>query len=523
MKLFAAFLLCTVLCYPLASISFKIKVFQEDSIYIHKRKQLDKAYKNESPQIIALKHYELGEYYQNALLYSEAIEQYYKALRIVEERDILWVNLTNTIASIYLTQKNFEKAKEYLNKSVIVSKKINYQKGLGVAESLKGSCFEKEGKYLKALQHQEKSANIFESLGDKRQIAIVNENIGSIYEDLNQFDKALNFFKKSNAYYKDNQSKEQISVLNNIGDIFRKTDKYEEAVNFTTQALNLAKTYQDLDEQKSAYKDLSETYEMIKNFESAYHYFQKYDEIENEVIILKNLKQFNTLQTIYETREKEAQIKLLTKQNEINHANQNLLIGGTIALALLLSLLYFNLQRKRRDKNKVQAFEQKLLKTELDKKAIIEKKLNDEIHLKTVSLTKYSLNIAQKNKLIAELSKTLTNIASRPKMQANQKIKTLAKELDKNLNHSEEWDEFMSYFKDINPNFFNQLSAKAFDKLSTTEYRLSMLLHLKMSSKEIASILRITPDSVRVARYRLRKKLPIESGVKLVQFLQDFK
>jgi len=59
----------------------------------------------------------------------------------------------------------------------------------------------------------------------------------------------------------------------------------------------------------------------------------------------------------------------------------------------------------------------------------------------------------------------------------------------------------------------------ALQKLSATELRLCLLLRLDLSSKEIASVLRITPDSVRVARYRLRKKLPLEREDELVNFM----
>ncbi|WP_157811716.1 helix-turn-helix transcriptional regulator [Tenacibaculum sp. SZ-18] len=46
-----------------------------------------------------------------------------------------------------------------------------------------------------------------------------------------------------------------------------------------------------------------------------------------------------------------------------------------------------------------------------------------------------------------------------------------------------------------------------------------MLLRLNLTSKEIAEILNVTPDSVRVARYRLRKKLPISPKEDLVNFM----
>ena len=77
----------------------------------------------------------------------------------------------------------------------------------------------------------------------------------------------------------------------------------------------------------------------------------------------------------------------------------------------------------------------------------------------------------------------------------------------------------MDLFEDIHPYFSKNLSDIALQKLTATELRLCLLLRLDLSSKEISSVLRITPDSVRVARYRLRKKLPIETQEELVNFM----
>jgi DNA-binding CsgD family transcriptional regulator len=77
----------------------------------------------------------------------------------------------------------------------------------------------------------------------------------------------------------------------------------------------------------------------------------------------------------------------------------------------------------------------------------------------------------------------------------------------------------MSYFGQIHPSFFSKLKNDAKENLSSSEMRLCMLLRLNLSSKEIGEILRITSDSVRIARYRLRKKLPLESKDDLQAYL----
>ncbi|MEE3225912.1 MAG: sigma factor-like helix-turn-helix DNA-binding protein, partial [Bacteroidota bacterium] len=95
----------------------------------------------------------------------------------------------------------------------------------------------------------------------------------------------------------------------------------------------------------------------------------------------------------------------------------------------------------------------------------------------------------------------------------------LSKDLNTHFQEEIEWEQFMGLFDEIHPDFTQKLNQAALQKLSATELRLCLLLRLDLSSKEIASVLRITPDSVRVARYRLRKKLPLEREDELVNFM----
>jgi DNA-binding CsgD family transcriptional regulator len=55
--------------------------------------------------------------------------------------------------------------------------------------------------------------------------------------------------------------------------------------------------------------------------------------------------------------------------------------------------------------------------------------------------------------------------------------------------------------------------------LSPAEIRLCCLLKLNLPSKDIAAILSISPDSLRIARYRLRKKLNLDAKANLNTFL----
>ncbi|MGS2762630.1 tetratricopeptide repeat protein [Sinomicrobium sp. M5D2P9] len=495
---------------------------QDSLLYIYKT-ELKEALRNGMPAITAQKHIQLGDFYRKNEVFTEAIGQYNQAMEVHSgtAKDSIHSILNRKIGEIYLSLKLFSKAKQYLKTSKDIAVQNKYRRGQANAEGLLGTCAEKEGNYLKALEHQQKSLQLFEEINDQRGIAMVNENMGSIYEDLKQYEIAHKHFAKSLSYFESTDDGAQISVLNNIGDMFRKTGNYAKALEYTLKALQLAVDRNNLHQQKSAHQDLSEAYAGTGDYQKAYEHLTVYGEMYKEMNKNRDINNFNTLQTAYEINQKEAQIELLKHQNEAITANRNLILVTALALLLSGGLLYAHFSRKRREKVKLQQYKQRLLQAELDKREIEEKRLQDEIDLKTASLSRYSLNMAQKNKLIADIASALKNIASRKQMDAHTKIRSLSRELDTNLQMEEEWDEFMGFFKDIHPEFFKKLAAITTEKLSSAELRLAMLLRLNLSSKEIAPILRVTPDSVRVARYRLRKKLPIPSKQELVGFLME--
>ncbi|MCL6218820.1 tetratricopeptide repeat protein [Zunongwangia pacifica] len=494
-----------------------------DSIFFEYKSQLDKALEGGDGTKIAEKYIQLGDYYHSVEINTQAIEQYNQALSVLNnEFPQLEVRIKNKIGLSYINLKNYLKSREYLNESIRISEEKKWKEQLALAESLVGTTYEKQGNYLKALEHQNKSLKLYTEAKDRLGIAIVNENIGSVYEDLEQFENALEFFTISNTIFSELNHKGRINVLNNLGDVYRKTGDYEKAMIFTNRALKLAELFEDHHQLESAHKDLARTYALMGEYQSAYEHRLIYEQLQEEGFYAQNFRQLNALQTIFDTRQKESEIALLKQENKVSEANQHILILGVFLFIFLSGISFFFYNRKRKESAKLQAYEQKLLKVELDRKAIEEKKLQDEIRLKTASLSKYSLNMAQKNKMIAETSSTLQNLASRSSIDPVPKIKSLAKELDKSLSEEQEWDEFMNFFQEIHPQFIKQLSKRATAKLSSTELRLAMLLRLNLSSKEIAAILRVTPDSVRVARYRLRRKLPIAPKQELVNFMLQF-
>ena len=79
---------------------------------------------------------------------------------------------------------------------------------------------------------------------------------------------------------------------------------------------------------------------------------------------------------------------------------------------------------------------------------------------------------------------------------------------------------FFSNFEKIHPDFGQSLQ-KIIPSITANELKLCAFLRLNLSSKEISLLLNITPESVNKARYRLRKKMELNSTEDLFTFLSN--
>lgn len=150
--------------------------------------------------------------------------------------------------------------------------------------------------------------------------------------------------------------------------------------------------------------------------------------------------------------------------------------------------------------------------SEYNKKLISKK--NKELIENTLFLVKnneFNQKLAMTLKELSEstTSKKASNLINDIVSQLNQKIKT------------DSWERFELSFNSVNDKFYQNL-LNDFPNLTQTESKLCAFLKLGLSSKDISAIMYISPDSVKVARYRLRKKLALSKDDNLQAFLSKY-
>jgi DNA-binding CsgD family transcriptional regulator len=131
-----------------------------------------------------------------------------------------------------------------------------------------------------------------------------------------------------------------------------------------------------------------------------------------------------------------------------------------------------------------------------------------------------ALNIIQKNESLRALSKKIDVFRANPKFaECYAELFELQNMIRETLQLDKDRDTFQLYVNQNNEKFYSALKEK-YPKLTPNEVRLTALIRLNLSSKEIASILNISSKSVEMNRYRLRKKMQLSAKVNLSEFIR---
>ena len=132
-----------------------------------------------------------------------------------------------------------------------------------------------------------------------------------------------------------------------------------------------------------------------------------------------------------------------------------------------------------------------------------------------------ALNIIQKNESLNALSKKIDVFRANPKFaECYPELFELQNMIRETLQLDKDRDTFQLYVNQNNELFYTAIRSK-YPNLTPNEVRLTALIRLNLSSKEIASILNISNKSVEMNRYRLRKKMQLSGSINLSEFIRN--
>lgn len=234
------------------------------------------------------------------------------------------------------------------------------------------------------------------------------------------------------------------------------------------------------------------------------------------------------------TQEIEAVIKVLPAWYETWLAYIIYIVAAGLACRYVLKIIKRRTERELvriKAEQERQMHEQEIkLQVEREKRKhqlaeMRNEQLDTELKHKQSQLSDSTMNLMRKNDMLQQIDREMAELSESmrrgdPKARLTRQIQEIRKSIQTNMNDDDNWEKFEENFNMVYDDFMKTLTAR-FPDLKTNDRKLCAYLRMGLSSKEMASLLNTPVRSIETARYRLRKKLNLDGGENLTEFIRN--
>lgn len=420
-------------------------------------------------------------------------------------------NLGNT----WTYMNKYSEGKDYYSRALDIYKKLEDERSVGECYESLASIEDDFGNFREAIELRKIAYRIASVFEDVYQQSLILGNLGQSYSSLNLCDSALIVLKQALplAYEVGDQGGASM-IKRTIGECLSKQGKYVDGLAYINEALEESKEFGFTERLSDDYWYLYEANKRASRYNDALHALEEHMILSDSTRGVETEKIIRDLETKYETAKKDAEITLLNKQTELDATRKRALWSGIVLLAIsALSIIYSIIQRAKK----------KRLILEKEKELEVQKRESTERELeyKQKELTAKVLQLASKNEFLQKLEEEVSDLKSSVDVTVSKTSQRISRMIGYDTSDDQEWEQFGKEFSSIHSSFLERLKEQ-YGKFSKSEMRLISLLKMNLSSKEIANTLRISDDGVKKARYRLRKKMGINSSIDIQQYLINY-
>ena len=464
----------------------------------------------------------LGYVYDVQSDYYPAHKALYTGLKIAEDQNdsaFLW-SYYNNLGIHHQNLSDHDRSIAFFKKAIEIFHSLKEdQRRYSLASSYNnlGTAYLELGQVDSAQAYFEKAIMMPDVKGNHYGMFLMLSNLGEVNMMKGNLEEALEYYEQAGreldslkGRFKGTTAPLYATHYRSLGNVFLETGDLPGARDYFEMALENAENIDDLTVKADAYEGLSVISEMLNENKKAIAYLKQYQAVNDSLdarrtdnkIIQLSLEYKYEKDLLASQKEMEVQ-KMNHKRRELAYLFAIITAGGIMISLLLLFLLQRNKARRKHLEEKTVRLEKEKIAEQLDYK-------NKELATNVMYLLK-------KNEFISSISEKLQQIPDNLKDDDSMALRDIINQLDKMV-ADDAWEEFEVRFKDVHSDFYHKLSVE-FPSLTAQELRLCAFLRLNMTNKEIAAITYQSPESLKTARYRLRKKLGIERDENLVAFL----
>jgi DNA-binding CsgD family transcriptional regulator len=146
-------------------------------------------------------------------------------------------------------------------------------------------------------------------------------------------------------------------------------------------------------------------------------------------------------------------------------------------------------------------------------------KLESEVHFKNSELATSVMNVVKQNETLLKIREDiLQTMRSDTPENKEKNLKRIIKLIDLEVKPDQNWTQFEQLFNQIHENFLQRLK-ETYPELTNRDLKLCAYLRMNLNSKEIAPLLSLSVRGVEDLRYRVRKKMNLDTEVNLSEFI----
>lgn len=428
------------------------------------------------------------------------------------------------IGTFYFEIMDFKNATIYFKKQLesAKKKKNNYYYELSAMNNI-ALVHLKNSDYEIALNTFLKiEAELKKYFSDTELETAVKENIGITYFHLNKYQQSIDFLEPLIEHSKNDKNLFKLfPTIKYVGKCYLQLGMIEKAKHIEKTMIDL---YQDLTTESkiNLLQFEIDLYSFDKSIEKIKAFNKKLDELIALSIKEKRLTQNFTSDIVSRYLIHESLLKIRLEQKEKNanaislslkKKENNLLLFIIFTVVIIAFVSIFLLRQRNLNSRK---------KLEIDKELLLleEEKLSRQIEIQNQNLTEFAIEIQQKSKLYSECISELKSIVKVDPVAIRSKVEELIALMRNKANVSRQLQVIDEQSGILMIEFKNRLMAIS-PNLSKTELELCYFIKLKLSNKEIAIFKSVNPDSVKMMKNRLKRKLNMETSDALNEFITN--
>ncbi len=406
----------------------------------------------------------LGIIYKNIDNFAKALQHYRECLRYIgHEESARVAKIFLNIGNIYVREGNTAKGFECYRKAQKISQVIGDDYLFSRSLMNLANAYLSQNAYDSAMECYTQALETAHKYGVESKLIIL-AGMSEICIGMEDFSRAIELLAEAQTLaVQSGVMRRQIGSLATTGKVLCLMGEPERALEALLRAQALVEGTGHLFFKRQIHRYLSMVYEKLGDVQQAYDSYRRYSDVHEEMMNIDKQKAIAEMQTKFEVERVEQQseiYRLRTQQLEQELSNRSNELAGLI------------------------------------------------------------LRLTEKNELLQTMRGEIVRHRGAAGTDGEKLMTKLLSWIEGNLDSEATWAVFEQQFNQIHHGFTHKLLERC-PKLTTTELRICSLLKIQLASKDIASLLSLSPRTVETHRYNIRKKLQIDTLAHLAPFLSS--